>query len=155
MRMMTLESKSYSQLILLPTMLERFEYLRLDGLIGDRTFGGDRYLNQALYTSAEWKQFRNSIIIRDNGCDMAMPGFDIIQIFQGKPLKRRSDYIIIHHINPLLPKDIRKASSKIFDQDNVVCVSPNTHRAIHYGDASLLPQEYTPRSPNDTCPWRH
>lgn len=147
--------RSYSQLVQFSTIRERFEYLRLTGLIGERTFGGDRYLNQALYTSNEWKLFRDSIIIRDNGCDLAVPGFEIIPAFEGKSLKRRGDYIIIHHINPLSPEDIRKASSKIFDSDNVVCTSPNTHRAIHYGDESLLPQEYHPRTPNDTCPWKH
>lgn len=145
--------RNYIQLIQLNTIQERFEYLKLPGSIGARTFGGDRYLNQALYTSSEWRTFRNQIIIRDNGCDLAVPGYDIIPMLEGKPIHKRNDFIIIHHINPLLPEDIRKASSKIFDENNVICVSPKTHRAIHYGDATMLPQEYIPRTPNDTCPW--
>lgn len=147
--------KSYGGLIQFQTMADRFEYLKLQGRIGERTFGGDRYLNQALYTSNEWRSFRDKVIIRDNGCDLAMPGYEIVKMVDGKKLtKDRGDYIIIHHINPLTADDIRKASSKIFDMNNAVCASPSTHRAIHYGDISLLPQEYTPRYPNDTCPWK-
>ena len=152
--MSTLFKKSYKELIRLSTMRERFEYLKQTGVIGARTFGGDRYLNQILYKSPEWRSFRNRIIIRDNGCDLAMPGYDIIPVLNGKPLKGRNDYIIIHHINPLTPEDIQQRCSAIFDENNVVCVSPRTHRAIHYGDASLLPEEFVPRTPNDTCPWK-
>jgi hypothetical protein len=129
-------------------------YLNQTGVIGALTFGGDRYFNQILYKSPEWRSFRNRIIIRDNGCDLAMPGYDIIPVLNGKPLKGRNDYIIIHHINPLTPEDIQQRCSAIFDENNVVCVSPRTHRAIHYGDASLLPEEFVPRTPNDTCPWK-
>lgn len=146
--------KSYKELIRLPTIRERFEYLKLPGSIGERTFGGDRYLNQILYKSPQWRSFRDRIIIRDNGCDLAVPGYDIVPLVEGKPLKGRGDFIIIHHINPLTPDDIRYASPVIFDENNVVCVSPRTHRAIHYGSADLLPEEYVPRLPNDTCPWK-
>ena len=146
--------KSYKELIRIPTIRERFEYLKLPGSIGERTFGGDRYLNQILYKSPQWRSFRDRIIIRDNGCDLAVPGYDIVPLVEGKPLRGRGDFIIIHHINPLTPDDIRYASPAIFDENNVVCVSPRTHRAIHYGSADLLPEEYVPRLPNDTCPWK-
>lgn len=134
--------KTYSELITIPTFLDRFKYLQMSGKVGIETFGRDRYLNQILYKSSEWKRFRNRIIIRDDGCDLATPGFDI----HGK--------IIIHHINPISVEDIINRSPCIFDEENVVCVSFNTHNAIHYGDESLLilPIE---RRPNDTCPWKH
>lgn len=135
--------KNYTELIKMPTMAERFEYLKLGGEIGKRTFGGDRYLNQVLYKSPEWRSFRNRIIIRDSGCEMAMQGFEILK-----------DLIIIHHINPLSVDDIRNRSTAIFDEDNVVCVSDRIHKAIHYGNSNALPEEYIPRTPNDTCPWR-
>lgn len=129
-------------MIKLPTFNERFEYLKLGGRVGDITFGHDRYLNQVLYGSRDWKDFRREIIIRDNGCDLAYDGM----IVRGK--------ILIHHINPISKKDILERSSMIFDPENVVCVSHRTHEAIHYSDASLLPEDYVPRRPNDTIPWR-
>ena len=146
--------RNYKGLIQLPTIKERFEYLRLNGKIGDQTFGGRRYLNQALYMSDEWRSFRNKVIIRDDGCDMAMPGYSIMPAFYNKKLKGREDYIIIHHINPLSVEDIQRASSAVFDMNNVVCVSHRTHMAIHYGDERLLPQDPVVRRPNDTSPWR-
>ena len=145
--------KSYKELMQLDTMLKRFEYLRIGGIVGEKTFGGERYLNQVLYRSPEWRSFRSMVIIRDNGCDMGMPGYDIVPMIKGKKLRGRDDYIIIHHINPLCVDDIYNRSSAIFDMNNVVCVSPKTHRAIHYGDARLLPQEYAERKPGDHCPW--
>ena len=135
--------RNYRELIKLPTFQERYNYLRLGGVVGKDTFGFDRYLNQALYSSGEWERFRNKIIIRDNGCDLAVPGRDIL-----------GDRIIIHHIVPLLVKDLKERSAAIFDEDNVVCVSFNTHEAIHFGDESLLPEEFKERRPNDTCPWK-
>lgn len=135
--------RNYRELIKLPTFKERYDYLRLGGVVGKDTFGFDRYLNQALYSSGEWKRFRNKIIIRDNGCDLAVPGRDIL-----------GDRIIIHHIMPLTVKDLKERGSAIFDDDNVVCVSFNTHEAIHFGDESLLPAEFKERRPNDTCPWK-
>lgn len=135
--------RSYKELSRLSTFLERFNYLRLSGIVGEATFGSDRYLNQVLYTSPEWRSFRNQVILRDNGCDLGISGRDIL-----------GDRIIIHHINPLTVEDVEKRSSVIFDLDNVVCVSHNTHQAIHYGDASLLPKDPIERMPNDTCPWK-
>ena len=134
--------KTYSEVIELPTFLERFDYLKLGGRVGEETFGSDRYLNQVLYRSTEWKNFRRDMIIRDNGMDLACEGFEI----GGK--------ILLHHINPLTEKDIIRLDPKIFDPENVICVSMMTHNAIHYGDESLLVTEPVIRKPNDTCPWK-
>ena len=133
--------KSYSELITIPTFVERYEYLKLGGKVGEETFGFDRYLNQTLYRSSEWKRFRRDIILRDNGCDLACEDREIY----GK--------IIIHHINPITLEDIHKRNPMIFDPDNVIATSLDTHNAIHYGDDSLL-FEIVDRQPNDTCPWR-
>lgn len=134
--------KTYSELITLPTFEERFEYLKLDGTVGLDTFGYDRYLNQMLYRSAEWKRLRRDIIIRDNGCDLACDGFEI------------HDRILIHHINPITVDDVNKRRPSIFDPDNLISVSHNTHNAIHYGDIDLLAIAPIERTKNDTCPWR-
>lgn len=134
--------KTYSECIKLPTFLERFEYLKIGGSVGAETFGYDRYLNQTLYCSYEWKRFRNDIIIRDMGCDLAC---DDRQIY-GK--------ILVHHINPLVPADVLRRDPKIFDPENVICVSLDTHNAIHYGDKDLLTLDPIVRTKNDTCPWR-
>ena len=135
--------KTYSELITIPTYEERFEYLQLKGSVGKDTFGYDRYLNQVLYRSPEWKRLRNQIIIRDGGCDLACDGYDIY----GK--------VLIHHLNPITVEDVLTRSRKVFDQDNLVCVSHNTHNAIHYGDVDLLVTGPIIRTKNDTCPWRH
>lgn len=135
--------KTYSELIAIPTFEERFEYLRLKGSVGKDTFGYDRYLNQVLYRSPEWKRLRNQIIIRDDGCDLACDGYDVY----GK--------VLIHHLNPITVEDVLARSRKVFDPDNLVCVSHNTHNAIHYGDVDLLVTGPITRTKNDTCPWRH
>lgn len=135
--------RSYRELSRLKTFKEKYEYLRLSGSVGKETFGFDRYLNQALYSSAEWKRFRRNVIVRDNGCDLGDPE---------RPIQ--GDRIIIHHINPLTVEDLENRSPLIFDMDNVVCVSYLMHQAIHYGDASLLPQDIQERMPNDTIPWK-
>lgn len=143
MAMKIMSIKTYSELITIPSFIDRFNYLKLGGLVGQETFGFDRYLNQTLYTSNEWKRFRRDIIIRDNGLDLACDGYEI----GGK--------IIVHHIDPLTIQDIIRRDPKIFDPENVICVSMNTHNAIHYGDESLLFTEPIVRTKNDTCPWRH
>lgn len=135
--------KSYREMILLPDFKSRYDYLKIGNAVGDRTFGGKRYLNQELYRNdPDWRSSRNEAIIRDNGCDLAMPGRDI------------DKYIIVHHINPITDDDIIHRRPILFDLDNLVCVSRRTHEAIHYGDESLLVLEREPRRPNDTCPWR-
>lgn len=141
-QMNTTNIKTYSEMVRLPTFLERYRYLKIGGQVGEETFGYDRYLNQILYRSSEWKRFRRDIIIRDNGCDLACDGYEII----GK--------VLIHHIDPITVRDIELRDPKIFDPENVVSVTLNTHNAIHYGDESLLITEPLVRTPNDTCPWK-
>lgn len=133
--------RSYRELSRLPTFEERYRYLRLQGQVGKDTFGFERYLNQALYSSTEWKRFRREILIRDDGCDLGIPDRPIL----GK--------VLIHHINPLTVEDVERRSLMIFDPDNVICVSHMTHQAIHYGDESLLPKDPIIRAPGDHCPW--
>lgn len=135
--------RTYSELITIPTFEERFEYLQLKGSVGKDTFGYDRYLNQVLYRSPEWKRLRNQIIIRDGGCDLACDGYDIY------------NKVLIHHLNPITVEDVLTRSRKVFDPDNLVCVSHSTHNAIHYGDVDLLVTGPIIRTKNDTCPWRH
>lgn len=134
--------KTYSELILLPTFKERFDYLKLDGVVGRETFGFDRYANQALYKSPEWRKTRRDIILRDKGCDLAIPD----RVIFGK--------ILIHHINPISIDDILNRDPKVFDPENLICVQFETHNAIHYGDEGLLFLGLQERKPNDTCPWR-
>ena len=135
--------KTYSEMITLPTFEERFEYLKIGGFVGRETFGYDRYLNQVLYNSPEWKKCRQKIIIRDNGCDLGCEGYEI----HGR--------IIIHHINPITLEDILNRNPMVFDPDNLITTIHNTHNAIHYGDRDLLLIAPIERSRNDTCPWRH
>lgn len=134
--------KTYSELISLESYIERFRYLKLTGVVGIETFGSNRYLNQILYNSTEWKSFRRKIIIRDNGCDLACPGYEIF------------GQILIHHLNPITIEDIYDRNPMIFDPENVICTVLKTHNAIHYGDESLLCLPVVERRPNDTCPWK-
>lgn len=134
--------KTYSELITFSTFEDRFEYLQLKGIVGQETFGFDRYLNQILYNSKEWKHLRNEIIVRDNGCDLALEGFEI------------HCRILIHHINPITIDDVIKRREIVFDPENLICVTHNTHNAIHYGDKSLLITGPIERRANDTCPWK-
>lgn len=140
---MTMRDKTYSELIRLPSFEERYEYLRLQGVVGEDTFGFDRYLNQILYSSDEWKRCRRKIIIRDGGLDLGCEGYEI------------GGRILIHHLNPITLNDIINRNPAIFDPENLICTSHNTHNAIHYGDKNLLITA-TPvtRRKNDTCPWR-
>lgn len=136
--------KSYNELITIPTFEERFRYLKVYGVIGNQTFGYDRYLNQKLYnTSREWKRIRDKVILRDNGCDLGCEGFEIY----GK--------IIIHHINPITVEDIVTCNPCVFDLNNLISTSHNTHNAIHYGDEKSLIVAPIERKQYDTCPWRH
>lgn len=134
--------RTYSELITLPTFEERFQYLKLDGVIGKETFGFKRWLNQELYHSDEWLSFRDAITIRDNGCDLGVPGFEIF------------GSVLIHHLNPITYEDILNRRPCVFDPENVICTRLSTHNAIHYGDESLLITSPVQRSRNDTCPWR-
>lgn len=134
--------RTYSELSKLKTFKERFEYLKLDGLIGEETFGWDRYLNQVFYKSPEWKSTRDKVIVRDNGRDLGVEGYDI------------SGKIIIHHMNPMSLSDIANRNPDIFNPEYLICVSHETHNAIHYGDVNQLNLGPIERTANDTCPWR-
>lgn len=134
--------RCYSDLILIPTFEERFEYLKLSGSVGRDTFGFDRYLNQALYNSYEWRRTRDDVIIRDMGCDLGVEGYDIY----GK--------IMIHHMNPLTIEDIINRNPDIFNPEYLITTTHKTHNAIHYGDAKQLSLGPVVRTPNDTCPWK-
>jgi len=137
--------RTYSELITLETFEERFLYLKLDGSIGEDTFGFDRYLNQLFYRSPEWKQVRNFVITRDMGCDLVIPDHEII-----------NQQILIHHMNPLTKEDIINKSDYLLNPEYLICTTKKTHNAIHYGDERILDQ-IVPivRTKNDQCPWRH
>lgn len=134
--------RSYSELKQIKTFKERYHYLRLAGVVGRSTFGFDRYINQLFYNTGRWRSTRDRIIIRDNGCDLGIEGYEL-------------EYrIIIHHMNPITKKDIELDREYIYDPEFLISTSSNTHTAIHFSDESLLPQLPIIRKKNDTCPWR-
>lgn len=135
--------RRYSELALLSTFEERFQYLRLDGSVGEATFGYWRYINQLFYQSQEWKKLRDRIIIRDHGCDLGCEGYEVF----GK--------LIIHHMNPITLDNFQQQSEFLLNPEYLISTTHNTHNAIHYGDAGLLPRLPVERRPNDTCPWKH
>ena len=134
--------RTYSELVTFTTFEERYQYLRLDGQVGKETFGFDRWLNQTFYKCNEWRSLRDKIIVRDDSCDLAIPGRDIY----GR--------ILIHHMNPITKEDILRRSDFLLNPEYLICVTKNTHNAIHYGDMSLLITDPIERKPNDTCPWK-
>lgn len=134
--------RTYSELSKLQTFEERYQYLKLNGAVGEETFGFDRFINQNFYKSPEWKAVRDFVIVRDNGCDLGLEGYEI----RGK--------IYIHHMNPILPKDIVTQSEFLLDPEYLISTTHPTHNAIHYGNESLLIKAPIERSKNDTCPWR-
>ena len=134
--------KTYSELMTLPTFEERYNYLRLKGNVGEETFGFDRYLNQKFYRSAEWKRIRDYVIVRDNGCDLGI---------EDRAIRSK---ILIHHMNPVTVTDIRYATDALLNPEYLICVSHDTHNAIHYGDEDKLMKLPIARTPNDTCPWK-
>ena len=136
--------RTYSELITLPTFEERFEYLQLNGKVGVDTFGFDRIFNQLFYTSGEWREVRHHIIVRDHGCDLGVPGYDIPEGVK----------IFIHHMNPISIDDIRDAIEYLLNPEYLITTIHNTHQAIHYGNRQLLTTTPIIRSRFDTCPWR-
>ena len=134
--------RTYSELIRLDTFESRYNYLRLVKSVGESTFGFDRYLNQLLYSSVEWRRTRDKVIVRDNGFDLAYPDYVI------------GERIIIHHLNPLTIEDIENGTDKVFDLEGLVCASNNTHLAIHFGSVDSLPQEPLIRESGDTNLWK-
>ena len=134
--------RTYSELITFPTFEERYRYLRLEGKVGEDTFGFDRWLNQSFYKDPEWRAIRDKSIIRDNGCDLGIPGREIYS------------RIIVHHMNPITKDDILSRSAFLLNPEYLICTVKNTHDAIHYGDEGLLIKAPIERTKNDTCPWR-
>ena len=134
--------RSYSELRRITTFEERYKYLQLGGIVGKDTFGFDRYLNQIFYRSQKWRSIRDQVIIRDNGCDLGVEGYDIY----GR--------ILIHHMNPITLEDIERESDFLLNPEYLICTTHNTHNAIHYGDEKLLITAPIERTKNDTCPWR-
>lgn len=135
--------KTYTELLTMSSFEERYKYLRLHGQIGKETFGFDRCLNQRFYHSQEWKSIRDFVIVRDNGCDLGVAGYEIY----GK--------IVIHHLNPISIDDLASMNNYLLDPDYLICTSMDTHNAIHYGDDCLAAQAPIERTINDTCPWKH
>ena len=141
--MMNTTIRTYSELIMLPTFEERFRYLKLGGKVGADTYGFDRYLNQQFYQhDPMWRSSRDTVIIRDNGCDLGVEGYEI------------HCKIIVHHMNPVTMDDIIKKRDWIYDPEFLICTVHNTHNAIHYGDEHLLTKAPIVRTKNDTCPWK-
>lgn len=140
--MMTTTIRTYSELIKLPTFKERFRYLKLNGRVGEDTFGFDRYLNQQFYKSKEWLKVRDEVILRDGACDLGI---------EDRPINSR---IIIHHMNPITKYDILNQTEFLLNPEYMICTIKRTHDAIHYGDESILFDGPVVRSKNDTCPWR-
>lgn len=134
--------RTYSEFKKLKTFKERYNYLRLRGKVGESTFGFDRYINQSFYRSPRWREARDSVIVRDGGCDLGCTGMEL------------HDMIIIHHMNAITLEDIENDIDELYDPEYLVCTSDRTHRAIHYSDESLLPKELVTRRRNDTTPWK-
>ena len=136
--------RTYDELSKLKTFEERYEYLKLDGKVGEETFGFDRWLNQQFYKSKEWEQIRNQVIARDRGCDLGIPDREIID-----------EEILIHHMNPITKEDIINRTDFLLNPKYLITTIDNTHRAVHYGNKELLYVGPVERTKYDTCPWRH
>lgn len=134
--------KRYSELIQLGSFEERFRYLKMSAQVGQSTFGFERYLNQAFYKSREWLDIRREVIVRDNGCDLGVEGYDIL------------DKILIHHMNPITQEDIYNHNLSILNPEYLISTSHRTHNALHFGDESVLKNTVIERTPWDTCPWK-
>ena len=133
--------RTYSEMLRYRTFAERYEYLKLGGSVGESTFGFDRHINQSFYRSYSWKKVREYIIVRDQGCDLGVEGHEIVS------------ELMIHHLNPMTVNDIIHGEEWILNPEYLITTCHDTHNAIHYGDASLLPKPYTPRAPGDTSLW--
>lgn len=133
--------KTYSELSRLETFDERFDYLKLGGNVGEATFGFDRWINQQFYQSREWKSVRDAVIVRDNGCDLGVRGYEI------------NGALLVHHINPMAIEDVVHGEDWILDPEYLITTTKTTHNALHYGNRSLIPKTYKPRSPGDTKLW--
>lgn len=135
--------RTYSELAMFDTFIERFEYLNLQGIVAEETFGHERYLNQIFYQSEQWLDARDKVIERDLGCDLGIEGHEIF------------DMVIVHHMNPITPQDILDGNPDIYNPEYLIVVSKKTHKAIHYGTALQLEVGPVIRTPNDTIPWKN
>lgn len=135
-------TRTYTELRSLETLEDKFEYLKLNGVVGATTFGYDRWINQAFYRSTEWKQIRNHVIARDLGCDLGVDGYQI------------RSHLLIHHMNPMEKMDIVGGKTDILDPEFLITTTLKTHNAIHYGDERLLPRAFVPRRAGDTQLWK-
>lgn len=136
-----LKTRTYLELRRLETFEERFDYLNLGGTVGESTFGFDRWANQKFYTSQQWRQVRNKVVLRDNGCDLGIPGYEI------------NGALLVHHMNPLSMDDLENSEAWILEPDFLITTTRDTHNAIHYGDKSKLRTPFVPRAPGDTHLW--
>ena len=135
--------RTYSELIKFTDFIDRYNYLRLDGTVGKETFGFERFLNQKFYNSKEWLVVKREVIIRDNGCDLGLDGYEI----HGK--------ILVHHMNPIEQSDILRRTDILLNPEYLISTTLETHNAIHYGNENILLVPIQERTKNDTCPWRH
>ena len=135
--------RTYSEVIKFTDFIDRYNYLRLDGTVGKETFGFERFLNQKFYNSKEWLAVKREVIIRDNGCDLGLDGYEI----HGK--------ILVHHMNPIEQNDILRRTDILLNPEYLISTTLETHNAIHYGNENILPVLIPERAKNDTCPWRH
>ena len=136
-----MRTRTFSELSHIPSFEGRFQYLKLGGNVGRETFGFDRYINQRFYSSFEWKRVREEVIVRDNGCDLGVPGYEI------------HGGLLIHHINPMTADDVSHGEDWILDPEFLITTTHNTHNAIHYGTDTLLPKVAIAREPGDTRLW--
>lgn len=136
--------RTYSELIQFETFEERFRYLKLDGRVGEETFGFDRWLNQKFYKDPEWLSIRDFVIVRDCGCDLGLLDREIPEGVK----------ILIHHMNPISKEDILRRTKRLLDPEYLITTIKLTHDAIHYGDDNILYVEPVERRVNDTCPWK-
>lgn len=134
--------RTYSELRRFDTLEDRFEYLKLGGTVGRSTFGFDRHIGQSFYKSFQWQNVREQVIVRDNGCDLGIPGYEIHK------------ELLVHHVNPLLVHDIVDSEEWILDPEFLITTTQSTHNAIHYGDRSLLVLPVVERTAGDTRLWR-
>lgn len=134
--------RTYTELSKFKTLEERYKYLKLDGVVGDETFGFDRWLNQSFYKHPEWIAVRDKVIVRDNGCDLGVEGYDI------------HGQVLVHHMNPVTKHDLLYNFEKLIDPEYLICTTKRTHNAIHYSNEDLLPKDPIIRTKNDTCPWK-
>lgn len=135
------KTRTFTELSRLQSFEERFEYLKLEGAVGNTTFGFDRWMNQEFYNSAQWRQARREVIVRDNGCDLAVEGYDI------------HIGLLVHHMNPMSARDIESGERWIIDPEYLITTTQRTHNAIHFGDARLLPRQTVERRSGDTSLW--